>query len=380
MRTKWNLFPACLLLLLLLMVPSARSASSDSCAVCNKRLGYSVYTVLDKVAHEKVFICPDCCLCPDECYVCGLPVKVDYLKLPDGRFLCARDGKTAILDEAKAREICEQVADSVDRLLARFTTFPTNTEVTLVDRVDLFDEFTVRGNDFECPEILGYIKSRTNQAGMKHVINMMSALPRAEFKATYAHEYTHAWVFENVPRERRLTLSRDAHEGFCELIAYLLMDSLREEGQKDRILRNSYTRGQINLFIEAEKKHGINDVLDWVRWGANPRLKAGNVADIRNVEMPRARPPSAPPAAISLTAKAPPAQAPDTLLLKGIASSKNQPLALINNQSFTVGESAKVQVGRSNVLVRCLAIGERSVRVQIVESGQELELHLPPVK
>ena len=53
---------------------------------------------------------------------------------------------------------------------------------------------------------------------------------------------------------------------------------------------------------------------------------------------------------------------------------------LVNNESFTVGESAKVRVGTSNVLVRCLAIGERSVRIQIVDSGKELELHLPPAQ
>jgi hypothetical protein len=366
-----------LLVILFALISSAKASDPYHCAVCGQSLGNTVYTALDKVTNEKVFICYDCCICPDECYVCGLPVRANCLKLPDGRFLCARDGKTAILDETKARDICEDVRDSLDRLLSRFMTFPTNADVALVDRVDLYDEFKIVGNDFECPDVLGYIQRQTNRVGLKYTISLMSALPRAEFEATCAHEYSHAWVFENVPSERRKTLSRDAHEGFCELVAFLLMDSLHEEGQKRRMLQNNYTRGQIALFIEAEKKFGFNDVLDWMRWGVNSRLKTGNVRDVRNVEIPRSKSASNTNLSVYVGTLAP---APDTLVLKGISFSRNQPLALINNQSFAVGESAKVRVETTNVLVRCLAIGEHSVRVQIVDSGREMELRLASEK
>ena len=193
---------------------------SDHCGVCGKPLGPTIYTVTDKVTHRKVFLCYDCATCPNECYICGLPVRDHYMALQDGRFLCARDAKTAVLDEAKAKEICEGIKETLDRKFSRFLTLPsTNVAVSLVDRVDLYDELTVAGNDFECPDILGYIHSRTNRSGLSHAISLMSALPLAEFKATCAHEYSHAWVFENVPPERRKSLSREAHEGFCELVA-----------------------------------------------------------------------------------------------------------------------------------------------------------------
>jgi hypothetical protein len=178
-----------------------------------------------------------------------------------------------------------------------------------------------------------------------------------------------------VSSERRTTLKRDAQEGFCELLGYLLMDSLHEEDQKTKMLRNSYTRGQIDLFIAAEKKYGFNDILDWMRWGANGRLKAADLGDVRNVEMPLAKPSSTTNTFFYVESQAP---APTTLLLKGISSAKNLPLALINNQSLAPGESARVRVGTTNVLVRCLAIGARSVRVLIVDSGKEVELHLAP--
>jgi hypothetical protein len=355
-------------------------ADADHCAICGSAFGpgKTMYTLTDKVAHEKVFICPACASCPDECYVCGLPVKAKYIRLSDGRFLCARDGKTAVLDESRARETCDEVVENLNRMFWRFLTFPsTNVNVSLVDRVNLYGEFTVVGNDFECPEVLGYIKSQTNHRAFKHSISLMSALPRAEFQATCAHEYSHAWVFENVPPQRRKTLSRDAHEGFCELVAFLLMDSLHEEEQKKIMLRNTYTRGQIDLFIEAEKRFGFNDVLDWMRWGVNPRLNAANLDDVRNVEMPRPR--TDPATKITFYVEQP-TPVPDTLLLKGISSSKSQPLALINDHTFAAGESAKVRVGATNMLVRCLTVGGHSARIQVVDSGREMELQLDPNK
>ena len=117
----------------------------------------------------------------------------------------------------------------------------------------------------------------------------MTGLPLAELKATCAHEYSHAWVGENVPKERRARLGRDAEEGFCELVAYLLMDSQREEGQKKFILQNRYTRGQIDLFIEAEKRYGFDQVLDWMKYGEAAQLEAGHVDKLRDVKMPPAK-------------------------------------------------------------------------------------------
>jgi hypothetical protein len=75
-----------------------------------------------------------------------------------------------------------------------------------------------------------------------------------------------------------------------------------------------------------------------------------------------------------------PTAVPNTLLLRGISSSKSQPLALINDHTFAAGESAKVRVGTTNVLVRCLAVEGHSARIQIVSSGREMELQLKPGK
>jgi hypothetical protein len=371
MRKEILQWVAILLGVMLVFTP-AGGADSDHCAICGKPFGNTIYTVTDKVTHRKLMVCYDCAICPDECYICGLPVRENITRLADGRCLCARDARTAVLDPQKARETCEEVRDKLDRMFARFMNFPTNATVTLVDRVDLYDDFAVVGNDFECPDVLGFIRSQTNGTGMTHAISLMSALPLAEFQATCAHEYSHAWVFENVPAARRKTLSRDAHEGFCELVAWLLMDSLHEEDQKQKMLRNTYTRGQIDLFIKAEQDYGFNDILDWMRWGVNSRLKLADLRDVRNVEMPRAN--SGSFTNLFVPGNRLPSE-PDTLVLRNI-SLQPQPLALINDLTLAAGESGKVRVGGTNLLIQCLAITDRSVRVRIVGSGEERELRI----
>src|SRR5207302_3733959 len=137
------------------------------------------------------------------------------------------------------------------------------------------------GNDYECPNVLVYIHFFFFKQKTAYEISLLGGLPRSEFKAVCVHELTHAWVYENVPPERRKSLGHDAHEGFCELIAYLFMDSESEEDQKKMILRNAYTRGQIALFIEAEKQYGLNEVLDWMKFGVDALLHGDDLNRIR---------------------------------------------------------------------------------------------------
>ncbi len=329
----------------------------------------------DQVTHQKIQICSTCVSWPDVCFICGLPVRKDFTRLTDGRFLCARDAATAVLDNEEARRICDEVKDSLDRLFSRFLAFPeTNVEIAIIDRVSLL-AFKVPGNDFKCPNLLGYIQSKTNHGGIRYVVSLMSALPLVQFKATLAHEYAHAWVFSNVSPARRRALGPNAHEGFCELLAYMLMDSQGEEEEKSVMLKNTYTRGQLPLFIEAEKRYGFNDIVEWIKYGTTSQLEDGDrLGEVRNIQTP---PPPPPRAAFGVYGSKPTPD-PDTLVLRGLSSARAHPLAIINDQTLAVGETANIRIGTTNVLVRCLAIGKRSVRIQLVDSGQEQELELKP--
>ena len=262
-------------------------ADSGRCAICGALFGARVYTMPDAVTEEKAQVCEDCVRLSTVCFICGLPVKTHRTELPDGRIICARDARTAVLGEDEAKRICQQAKDSLDRLFSRFMDIPdTNVAVTIVDRVHLQELFKFAGRDYVCPNVWGYVETKTNRHGPEHQISLLCALPLASFKATVAHEYAHVWLNENLSEKRKQSLSRDANEGFCELISYRLMDSQNEEAQKKLIKSNAYTRGQIHLYLEAEQVYGFNDILDWVKYGVDDRLVAGELRRVRDVDSP----------------------------------------------------------------------------------------------
>ncbi len=358
---------------------SIASADPDRCAVCAALLGDKVFIVTDKVTQEKRLICPDCAKLPNNCFRCGLPVKKDYTALSDGRFLCERDVKNAVLDDDDAKQTIADVQSALDRLFSRFISFPAkNLETAVVDRINLTALFSLPGHDYECPNILGYTQSRTNNGKLQHKISVLSGLPRGELRAVCAHELTHAWVFENIPPARLKTLGSDAHEGFCELVAYLLMNSVGDDDDKKLILQNHYTRGQINAFIEAEDRFGFNEVVEWMKYGQDSVLHKEDLNRIRDVQITRKSPSPATNvlAAIQTYALPPVSAGPAGFVVKGISIARNRPLAMINDVTFEIQEEATIRVSGTNVLVRCVAIRPGGARIRILPSGEERELLL----
>jgi len=358
----------------LCLSPAARA--DDRCALCGKPIYGTIHVVTDKVTGEKEEICADCIKLPT-CYICGLPVK-DGTQLPDGRWLCARDAKTVVLKADDIEQICGQVKDDLDRLFARFTTFPENVDVKVIDRIDVNSMFDTEGNAFESPDLLGCIHPDTEGGQKRYKMSVLTGMPLAQLKETCAHEYSHAWVGENVSKERHARLARDSEEGFCEMVGYLLMDSQNEEVEKKRVLQNHYTRGQVDLFIEAEQRFGFNDVLDWMRYGVASKLEAGHVDEIRDVSMPSTKSVAGSLPVYQGTNQIAPkvAPVPTTIKLEGI-SWGNRPAAIINGHTFEVNDLQRVQLGGTNVTIRCLEIRQKSVRIQYSASGKEQELLLP---
>jgi len=274
--------------LLFALLTATALAAVERCAICGKELGEKFYAMTDRVTEEKKHVCSACADLPSNCFLCGLPGTGEYVAMSDGRFLCARDAKTAVLDPAAAQALAAEVKDSLDRMFSRFLSFPSkNVEITAVDRVNLQELFKTAGDGYSCPDVLGYIGPVTNAGKMHYEMSLLTGLPRPQLKAVVAHEYTHAWVFENVPPSRRRTLSHDAHEGFCELVAYMFVDAQGDADQKKMILRNHYTRGQIDLFVEAERRFGFNDIVDWMQYGTDKLLSKDEPNRIRDVLIPR---------------------------------------------------------------------------------------------
>lgn len=394
-----------LTLLLSLAYPLQLRAATDHCSVCNALLADKVYLMTDRVTGERKQICPECVNLPKTCFRCGIPVKKDFTEIADGRVLCERDAKDAVMDDQEARQIIADVQNALERLFARFTSFPsTNVQTAVVDRVNLQALLALPGgNDYSCPNVLGYTQSITNNQGrLLHKISLMSGLPRGEIKAVCAHELSHAWIHDNVPIERRRALAGDAHEGFCELVAYLLMDAQGDEDEKKAILQNRYTRGHIHLFVDAENRFGFNEVIDWMKSGQDTFLHGEDLNRLRNLRPTAPKKPATFAAAATATAKGPGTSAgpngrttaattqaqtqaqtqpqapagPAKITLKGISWARNRPLCVINDETFEPNEQGRIRLGNTNVLIRCLAIRPDGVTIRMVNSGEEKMLAL----
>ncbi|HSY16859.1 MAG TPA: protein DA1 [Candidatus Acidoferrales bacterium] len=376
------------------------AAAEDICAICGKQINDTIYLITDDVTGVEQTVCSDCRKLP-KCFLCGLPVKDNGISLSDGRHICARDGKTAVLTAKDASQVANEVNDSLDKLFSRFTAFPKNVDVTVLDRIDVDKMYQPNGYDFESPNLLGCIEAVTNASQKRYAMRLMTGLPLMELKAVAAHELSHAWVGENVPSWRRETLSRNAEEGFCELVAYLLMDSQNEEAQKEAqkkfILQNRYTRGQIDLFIEAEGRFGFDEVLDWMQRGDSSELEEGHLEKIRDMATPAPAIRAANIAVrtnrlataatnfglnaktnLSATIPAPATNnvaAPAPIKLQGIMWG-NLPSAIINQHTVYPNDRFNVKIGGVETVFRCLEIQKSSVRIKNMNSGKEDILQL----
>ena len=361
-------------LILLATLPAA-TMRADNCDICGRPINGEFYLVTDKLTGKEVEVCSNCEFHLPRCYLCGLPIKAgDEIKLPDGRYLCARDGATAVLDARQAQQVCSEVKDDLDHLFSRFTSFPDNVDVNVIDRIDVDAMFNASGHDFESPNLLGCIRPETDDGVKRYHMSLMIGLPLTELKETCAHEYSHAWVGENVPPARHRRIDRDAEEGFCEMMGYLLMDSQGEEGEKQRVLKNQYTRGQVELFIAAEQQYGFDDVLDWMRYGVTSRLVDGQLVEIKDVKMPT--PSTTPEIPVVIAPVQKPRVVTTVLKLEGILWG-NPASAIINGHSFFLNDVNYVKLGGTNVAIRCDAIQPTKVRVTNLASGQGLDLTLP---
>jgi hypothetical protein len=350
---------------------------AQPCAVCTKPLELEVLLVTDQVTGKKVEICPACARTPERCAQCGLPVFKGYLELPDKRVLCARDRKSAVLSDQAAREICEQTVAEFIRSFGRIISIPDrNVSVELVDRVTLATLFQLPGRDMECPNIWGFLRTTTNSTGIHHDLRLLSALPPEHIRSVCVHEYGHAWINENVSLERRARIHRDAVEGFCELLAWLLADLRNDTAQVRLIEANPYTRGQLALFRKAYATYGLNEVIEWVLNGEDDRLIENEIGRVRRLEYKPSKP-APTPVFPSVAYTAAPRPVATQLQLKAITWSKIRPLVVINNETFAVNDQAKVAIGGTNVTVRCLAITPDSVRVRVLEWNREQVLSLP---
>jgi hypothetical protein len=348
--------------------------ASESCATCQNRITGNIYVGVDTCRKTNVLVCEPCLQITTRCVVCTVRVHKKFgLHLPDGRAYCARDAKSAVMEETVAFDLFAKAKEQAVDLLSRYPPLPLrNLEVHLVTQEEFVAQYRRLPSIDDPLHLFGLTITRPNKDGAKqHDIYLLHGVPRDEFLAVCAHEYTHAWLQDREKPVRQL--HKDTREGICELIAYQVVTQLRLEEEKQRILENPYTVGQIRALVAAEKEYGLHRLIQWVDRGIDSWVDTNQLDAVLNLREAETR-----EGAVfqwPLPVVSPPAL--DKLVLKSLALGGRQPLALINNVTLAVGEEAKVRVGTSNVLVRCLAISNAVVTVQVQGDPKPIELRLP---
>jgi len=342
----------------------------DRCVVCQGTLGEKFFWFSGPALPVRQSVCVSCSDLETRCAICRLPVRNRDQKLNDGRWLCRRDFEAGVFSENEALRIYEETRRDLQEILAGTGVLPgKNITVSLVDATKLRKENQSMPSDHDERSILGLTRTRIySNRQFQHSISLLTGLSRARLAAVCAHEYTHAWLHENIPAERKL--DHDAVEGFCELVAYKLMSKRKEEAEKKIILANAYTRGQVNAFVQAEAENRFHRVVKWIKTGVDealPQSNQGPVLAFENREpLPIVWPP---PSAIVTTV-------PDTLTLKGISGGRAGRFILVNDCTLAKNEEGRVRIGSSNIVVRCVDIRDRSAVIQIKGVTGATELFL----
>lgn len=359
------------------LLPAADKDEIRKCQVCDKVIKDKVYLFNDMAVGGEKDVCENCRNLETRCFLCSLPVKTNYASLKDGRYLCERDDREAIHSEDGVRAVCEDVQAELNRSFSRFMTFPTtNMTINSVNRFALDDTFKTSGNQSECTSVYGSTSSHSfgEEKKFMHEIKLLSDIKKPKLMAVFAHEITHAWIAENLSKKRLAVIAPETKEGFCELMAYKLMEAHNETFEMGVIRSNSYSRGQIIALLEADAKYGFNDVLDWVRYGEDSEVDMKRLERIRLLDdspKPAVQPVLFTPVAVALRAAA-----PSTLILKGISGTSQRRIALINDSTFEAMEKGRVRLGLTNVTLRCLEIRSNSVLVQVEGEAGKKELFL----
>ena len=340
-----------------------------TCAGCQRPLSGTFYWATSPALAEKQPVCETCRSLKSTCALCQLPVPNRAHLLDEKRVLCERDFQAGIFDEREAQRIFEEAKGEAQRLLDGYGTLPDqNITASLVSGKRLNQLYQSLPSVHES-SLMGLTKTEVTGGGrqFRHSIYLLNGLGRARLAAVAAHEFTHTWMHENIPANRKL--EKDTIEGFCELVAYKVMTSRKEEQEKKVILANAYTRGQVAAFVQAENQHQFKRVIQWLKTGVDEELVEGRGGQVLDTREEPSAPLWPPPARVNTTV-------PETLVLKGISGTASRRFALINDTTMTKNEEARVRVGTSNVMLRCLEIRPRSVVVQLRGGASPMELIL----
>lgn len=354
-----------LALCLFVLVLGVVSASAAQCRSCQQVIQGDYLEYIDEAVGGTVAICQECSTNAHKCFHCNVPFKNGLTTLADGRLVCSRDALDGLNRDEELTEVARDVRERLNTLFHGTMVFPEATALLTRDTRGLVG---MRKKMVGGGPPVGLTRSVSRVPGrFDHTIFILSGLRKSRVMAVCAHEFTHAWLAEQVGTTRGLA---DATlEGFCELVALKFMETVGVPFEVEYIKINRYTQGQLMAFLALDQEKGFEGVLNWLRRSKEITLTTAS-------PVPQSVVPTALPAVSSAALEPVPVPVPEKLILKGIVGAGTGKLALINNQTLAAGETARVKIGRTNMLVRCLEIGIDSVVIAVGDGDEKQRLNM----
>src|SRR2546423_1227863 len=278
-------------LLVLLFALISAQADSTRCAVCNEPIQEKFLWQISHLSLDKRAVCLPCSKLETRCFICGFPVK-NYTTLEDGRFLCEQDLSAGLTSLQDAEQLFRETTRDVMRVLAGSGVLhDRNIKLVLVDKRQMDHAANPLGKGHAKESMtMGLTGSRlVRNDDWEHTICVLDHLPPSRFAAVCAHEYSHAWIAENIRKGRKL--DPNSVEGFCEWVSYKVMSQRGETLEKKIILENQYTRGQIDAFIKADENFRSYEVIKWIKDGLDNQIDTNDPSRVLALQHEAAGPP-----------------------------------------------------------------------------------------
>lgn len=363
--TKWLKY-SWLLLALFCSGRAVAAQEAIQCVVCGKKITEGSYWYYDlKTTGKRVYICSDCKKLKQNCAICGLPVKEDAARTPDGRYICPLDFPNVALDDTEIRTTFGHVAgELINMTMGKMELRSPKVNVGVYD-LDYWNADDNRKTTSGMQRH-GMSQSRPIGNGFAHSALLYRGLFKDELVAVCAHEYTHLWINENKPASHQI--EKDTVESICEVVAFALMEKLENNKQMTNILDNTYTKGCITTAVKYYRVHGLGGVLDWVKEGTGATLKEEDFQAMAAGSTAAALVWGNSGVAYHVKY--------EKLKLKGIVGGGDKRTALINGKTFMKGETRKVEVNGKKVSIQIQEIKDASVLVLVEGEDKPQELFL----
>src|SRR5688572_13915842 len=138
-------------------------ALADVCLSCQQPINGTIYLLSSPYYDKSQLFCAPCSVLKTECAICRLPFQKN-VDLKDGRYLCPKHAKTAVLSGEQAQRLFHEVTRDMIRLLAAGKNYPDrNITFNLVDHDELQELYRRRRFPQTHNTLLGLTRPRRDQ-------------------------------------------------------------------------------------------------------------------------------------------------------------------------------------------------------------------------